>query len=295
MTEIWKDVVGYEGLYEVSNLGKVRSKDRVTIQNNNGTCVSAKYKGKMLKGRTDPRGYTRVHISKNGKPEAVSVHRIVAMAFCDKPEGCDIVNHLDNDPSNNSANNLEWTTYKGNMQWAAIQGRMKPNYENLKKAQESHKKAVIAIDSDGNESFYESMREASEALNIKGSHIGDACRKEYGYKTVGGYEWEYFDSELQKKALPKKTKMSPDEYKDYMRKRMLGNKYMLGRHLSEGTKRKLATALGKKVIQYTLEGEKIAEFPSAIEARRITGISHIDDVANEKRKSAGGYIWKWSE
>ena len=195
MAEIWKDVVGYEGLYEVSDLGRVRSKDRVTIQNNNGKYTSTKYKGKMLKGRSDPRGYIRVHISKDGKSKAVSIHRIVASAFCDKPEGCDIVNHLDNDPSNNFANNLEWTTYKGNMQWATKQGRMHYKPENLKKAQISRNKAVIATDEQGNEHHFESQSIAAKTLGIEKTrgHIAAGCRKERGYKTVGGYSWRYAD------------------------------------------------------------------------------------------------------
>lgn len=193
MQEIWKDVFGYEGLYEVSNLGRVRSVDRITTQSNNGVLSQNKYKGKILNGRSD-KGYIRVHVSKNGKSESLLVHRIVASAFCEKPAGCDIVNHLDNNPSNNRADNLEWTTYKGNMQWATRQGRMHYRPENLRKAQESKKVAVIAIASDGSRIRFDSQAEAAKSLNIAHGHIAAACRKDYGYKTVGGYEWMYADN-----------------------------------------------------------------------------------------------------
>lgn len=191
--EIWKPIDGYEELYEVSNLGKIRSLDRTTVQCNNGTLTDTKYKGKELKGKANDKGYVRVHVSKDGKGEYLSVHRAVATAFCEKPEGCNIVNHLDNNPSNNEATNLEWTTYKGNMQWASKQGRMGCHPENLKKAQEARHKAVIATDKDGNEYMFNSQAEAAKVLNITSTrgHIGLCCKQRYGYKSTGGYTWRY--------------------------------------------------------------------------------------------------------
>ena len=295
MTEIWKSVNGYEGLYEVSNFGRVRSLDRTTRQYNNGTLSTARYRGKLLKGRTDDNGYVRVHISKCGKSEALSVHRIVAMAFCEKPEGCDIVNHLDNNPSNNSAENLEWTTYEGNMQWAARQGRMKGNLDNIQKAQESRKVPVIAISPDGEEMYFSSQINAAKQLGIQSEHIAAACRKEYGYKRVGGYEWIYADKERQQLAIPQKIGKTKEELRRLQSKRMKGNALMVGRHLSEKTKGKLSESNGRKVIQYSPDGELVAEYVSANKATKETGITHICDVACGKRKSAGGYLWKWGE
>ena len=195
--EIWKPVTGYEGLYEVSNEGRFRSLDRYTEQLNNGVLSRACYRGKSLKGHKDNRGYIQVHVSKNGKHERILVHRAVADAFCVRPNGCDVVNHLDNDPSNNAANNLEWTTYEGNMQWAAKQGRMRFHPGNLAKAQAAHNIPVIAVDKSGNECLFPSQTIAAKELGLSDGqrkHIAAACVKRYGYKTVGGYEWRYAES-----------------------------------------------------------------------------------------------------
>lgn len=97
--EIWKPVLGYEGLYEVSNTGKIRSLFR--------------YKKELKQGNTGS-GYKHVQLFKNKKAKWKLVHRIVAEAFCEKIEGCNIVNHKDENPLNNNANNLEWCTAQYN-------------------------------------------------------------------------------------------------------------------------------------------------------------------------------------
>lgn len=113
MKEIWKPIKGREEFYEVSNTGKVISK----------VC---RYKSKgvfELLQNVNKKGYCSVDLA---KPELkrYSVHRLVAEAFCDKPDGCNVVNHLDNNPNNNLYTNLEWTTYSGNLQHAQHQGRL---------------------------------------------------------------------------------------------------------------------------------------------------------------------------
>lgn len=187
MEEIWKAIKGYEGFYEVSNTGKVRSLDRTDN-------MKHFHPGKELAQGTHDNGYKVVHLSKLGEARWRTVHRLVAEAFVEKPEGCDIVNHLDNSRDNNNADNLEWTTLKGNMQHATKQGRMHYKPENLRRAQESHKRAVIATDKEGNEYYFPSQVEAVEGLNLSRAnkrHIAAACRKDRGYKTVGGYTWRY--------------------------------------------------------------------------------------------------------
>lgn len=139
MNEIWKDVIDYENLYEVSNLGRIKSKNRIIYQENNGTMCKHLYKGKLLKCKREKNNYIRVRLSKDGKATTKSLHRLVAEAFIPHTNENDIVNHIDNNPSNNIASNLEWTTCKGNMQHATKQGRMKCCYSNLKKAQDSIK------------------------------------------------------------------------------------------------------------------------------------------------------------
>lgn len=288
MSEIWKDIINYEGYYVVSNLGRVK---RIEHKDCNGHI----YKERILKlSKQSNPGYLHVHLSKNGIAKWHSVHRLVAEAFVDKKEGCDIVNHLDNDPSNNKADNLEWTTHEGNMQYAAMQGRMKYRPDNLKRAQESLRKPVIAIKGEEKITF-NSQAEAARILGISHSHIAAACRKEYGYNTVGGYEWEYQDKEYQKNLKPKKKKIAEDERRELQRKQMIGNKIMLGRKLAERTKEKLRKNNVKPVLQFDKNGNFIKEYFSAQEAKRITGISHIDTCCRRERKTAGGYIWRYKD
>lgn len=288
MNEIWKDVNGFEGFYAVSNLGRIK---RLEHTDKNGHT----YKERMLKlSNRSSFGYVRVHLSKNGVAKWYSVHRIVAEAFVEKKIGCDIVNHLDSNPSNNKAENLEWTTYKGNMQHASRLGHMKYKPENLKKAQESKKKPVVAIK--GNERIeFNSQKEAADALGISKGHIAAACRKEYGYKTVGGYEWEYQDKEYQNSLKPNKVKMTDEERREFQKKQMIGNKIMLGRKLSDKTKEKLRKSNVKPVLQYDLKGIFLAEYFSAQEAKRVTGISNISSCCRKEIKTAGGYIWRYKD
>lgn len=110
MEEIWKDVVGYEGYYQVSNLGRVRSLDRIA---SNGR----KIKGKILSAKVNtPPYYPRVSLSVNGKMKLVQVHRLVAQAFVynPDPEHKTQVGHKDESRTNNRADNLEWVTPKEN-------------------------------------------------------------------------------------------------------------------------------------------------------------------------------------
>lgn len=108
--EIWKDVVGYEGLYKVSNLGRVKSLDR-TVHNRSGDKLDRR-EGKILSQCKRGR-YLGVDLSKNGVSKSKSVHRIVARAFLKKTK-FNVVNHIDHNGFNNRVDNLEWCTHKHN-------------------------------------------------------------------------------------------------------------------------------------------------------------------------------------
>lgn len=112
MNEIWKPVVGWEGLYEVSNLGNVKVLDRFVnsgIKNNS----SVKRRGQILK-QYDKRGYMQVTLTLNGKRKYCNVHRLVAEAFIPNPDDLPQINHKDENKLNNNVNNLEWCTAKYN-------------------------------------------------------------------------------------------------------------------------------------------------------------------------------------
>lgn len=118
--EIWKPVVGYEGLYEVSNTGKVRSLDREIIQTRNGISFVYHKKGKTLSPNKVGNGYLSVRLrcdccGGQRKDEKRLIHRLVAEAFIPNPDGLETVNHKDENKTNNTVENLEWMTLHENL------------------------------------------------------------------------------------------------------------------------------------------------------------------------------------
>ena len=96
--EVWKDIKGYEGLYQISSLGRVKS-----IRNNI-----------IKKPSVLPKGYLQICLNKKGKSKYISIHRLVAQVFISNPNNLPCVNHKDCNPQNNNISNLEWISYKDN-------------------------------------------------------------------------------------------------------------------------------------------------------------------------------------
>lgn len=167
--EIWKDVVGYERLYQVSSLGRVRSLRKKTR-------IADKENG-IMRQKFDQRGYYRVNLHKDGKCKALLVSRLVAMAFIKNPNCYTIVGHMDDVKTNNTVGNLYWTTQREN------------NYHNgkLERFQESHNKKISqiadalsmpVISTDiitGEEFFFKSMQEASRETGADSGKISMCC------------------------------------------------------------------------------------------------------------------------
>lgn len=116
--EIWKDIKGYEGKYQVSNLGYVKSLMMWT---------GDRYirRDKILRGLLNKNGYLYVSLSKDGKVERFKVNRLVAEAFIDNPYNLPITNHKDGNKLNNVTDNLEWCTYSDNLKHAYKKGLRK--------------------------------------------------------------------------------------------------------------------------------------------------------------------------
>lgn len=159
MLEVWKDVIGYEGLYQVSNLGRVRSfyKNKLTI----------------LSYRRAKAGYHTVCLHKNKKPLTQNIHRLIADAFIPNTECKKYVNHIDGDKGNNILSNLEWVTQSENMKHAYDIGLMGT-------------KKCKCIETN---EIFNSIREAEAKYNLNNSHITACCKG--SRKTHGGYHWEY--------------------------------------------------------------------------------------------------------
>lgn len=114
--EVWKSVAGYEGLYEVSNFGRVRALAR-TITDKNGRVSNIKER--MMKQPLSNTGYHHTALTKNKVLTTTNVHRLIAEAFIPNPDNKPCVNHIDGDKSNNSITNLEWVTHRENMEHAS--------------------------------------------------------------------------------------------------------------------------------------------------------------------------------
>lgn len=158
--EKWVDVKGFEGLYMVSNLGRVK---RVGAYSNQS--VSWKKEERILKAGDNGRGYLFVNLSKNNKIYNRYVHRLVAEAFIQNPFNKKTVNHIDCNRKNNNVDNLEWSTYKENNDYALkimkLQGKNKRN----------NKASIPITEYDLNMNFieeYPSVREAERQLGYKG-------------------------------------------------------------------------------------------------------------------------------
>lgn len=162
--EVWRDVVGYEGLYEVSNLGRVRSLDRVVAHHTAGKAVR---KGRMRKLAFDGH-YLNVSLSKDGKTVVRRVHRVVAQAFIPNPDNLSDVDHIDCDKLNNRVDNLRWCTSAENTRFAWDNGliRSVPYSERSEWQRErsaaARRRAVVR--SDGK--WYKSTTDAAKDLGV---------------------------------------------------------------------------------------------------------------------------------
>ena len=124
--ERWKDVVGYEGLYQVSNLGRVKSLDRTLLGKNS---IEYKVRGKIRKISCIGKGYQKIQLSKEGNSKNFLIHRLVAQAFIPNPENLPIVNHIDGNTHNNHVSNLEWVTQSENINHAIKIGNKEAKVE----------------------------------------------------------------------------------------------------------------------------------------------------------------------
>lgn len=117
--EVWKDVVGWEDSYEVSNLGRIRTKNRLRKgKNDSDAQVSVHIKESYI----DADGYERISLYQDSKTKLAGVHRLVAEAFIPNPDNLPQVNHIDGDKSNNNSNNLQWVTNEQNIRHSIEKG-----------------------------------------------------------------------------------------------------------------------------------------------------------------------------
>lgn len=168
MKEIWKDIEEYNGLYQVSNFGRIKNKK----------------KEKILKLFLDTHGYVQVRLYKVSKNKSHKVHRLVAKAFLPNPNNLPCINHKDENRTNNKIDNLEWCTYKYNN-----------NYGNrIEKYIEKRSKKTLQYDLKGNFiKEWESVKHITKELKISKSGISSCAKGKF--KQFKGYIWKYKEGE----------------------------------------------------------------------------------------------------
>lgn len=157
--EVWKDVVGYEGYYEVSNLGRVRGVDRIVTGSN---VVTQHFKGHLMTQRPDGNGYMLCHLRMNRTRRMIHVHRMVAEAFIPNPDNLPQVNHKDNSRTNSQVDNLEWCTVKYNSNYGL----------HKKRASFSRAERYRAVFPNGTEIYFRGQKQIQEYFHRGHTAIG---------------------------------------------------------------------------------------------------------------------------
>lgn len=181
MKEIWKDIKDFEGIYQVSNFGNVKSFNYM----NNGT-------ERTLTPKKNNKGYLWVELRKNGIRKCALIHRLVAEAFIENPNNFPVINHKDENPLNNHMDNLEWCTFIYNVRYSLNKHPERLSRKNAKESKNyrRHKKKLIMLDKNENIlNVFDSVSSFCKSNNKNAWSIIQCC---YGNrKTAYGYKWRF--------------------------------------------------------------------------------------------------------
>jgi len=173
--EVFKSIKGYEGCYEISNYGTVRSLDRIINYKNSRT---VRQTGVILKPFIKKNGYLQVTLYKNMKKKHYYLHRLVGIAFIDNdnPEIKVEINHINEIKNDNFATNLEWATSSQNKRHNNMHIRRAKNTDFAKGA-EKRKIPIVATDiKTGEQTYFKSAIDAERAMGFSHQHIAKVCR-----------------------------------------------------------------------------------------------------------------------
>lgn len=168
MEEVWKDIKGYEGVYQISNFGRLKKYYKYTKQE------------KIIKPMVCTNEYLVACLYKNAKQKKILIHRLVAESFIPNPDNLPCVNHKDETKTNNNVDNLEWCTYKYNANYGTVKERQR------------NTKCIAVSQYTINGEFIKTWRSGMEAernLSILSECIGRCCKGKQ--QTAGGFVWKY--------------------------------------------------------------------------------------------------------
>ena len=204
MEEIWKDIKNYEGYYQISNYGNVRSLDRIDEL---GRLIKGREKVKQKQHYNKDNCYLNIILYKNGQKQRFYIHRLVAEAFIPNPDNKPQVNHISGIKTKNIVSNLEWCTRSENIKHSFKLGLSHSNFKTKsgdkhhfygkhhkedakRKMKISHYKKVFQFDKNNNFiKEWNGIKEVEKILKISNGNISECCRG--NRKTAGGYIWRY--------------------------------------------------------------------------------------------------------
>ena len=254
--ETWKDIKGYEGIYQVSSLGRVRSLDHVVNTTDTRGCKHSYHrKGRMLSiSRNGNRGYLGVSL-KGGRQY---VHRMVALAFIPNPDNLQEVNHRDENKANNRADNLEWCDRLYNINYGTGRERHRENLYT--------RRPILMLDKEGKVlAEFSSIREAERKTGINRSPIANCCKRKDKYYTAGGYKWEFAEN----RDTPDQ-RIKPPKYIPPIKKRA--------------------------VVMLDENGNALRTFDSVKEAEEYIGVTGVIGCCKGQHHiTAGGYRWRYAD
>jgi len=255
--EEWRDIPGYEGLYKISSIGRLKSVDRVSS-------IGKQVKGIIRKLAYNKKGYLMTSLCKNGVSTTKTIHRMVAKAFIPNPNNLPQINHKNGIKTDNGVDNLEWCTNLENMQHAFSTGLK----EGL--TGENNGRAILSQEEvDYIKTKYnngEKAKEIAKELNLKLSMVRYILND-------GGWKFTYIDVEKR------------DDRANWTKEHSINS---LLSKFNKGEKPAVVVA------QYTKEGKEIGKYRSINNAAIQTGVPRKSIEANvhNKAKHAGGFLWK---
>ena len=330
VVEEWKDIVGFEGRYQISSFGRVKSLERTNFYlSTNQTGIefqSAKHCSETILKTFLSRGYEHISLKKGSKSKTYSIHRLVAEHFIPNPNNYPVINHKDENKFNNRVDNLEWCTQRYNSNYGTRNKRI------AEKLKDNPLFYIPVLCYDLNNNFvkrYESAVEASKDLGIRQSGITACCRLYYGRTSSGGYKWKYekTDTKIEDVAyVPQKKQIhqlslngefiatyeciadaaramgkNVQNFTKYVRKHLAYDYVWIVGDNYEKVDEILKELEEKKnhILQIDDNGNVVARFKSALEAETVVGINHsnICHAILSKTKEgklfrkAAGFYW----